>query len=367
MLDDKWENKTLDYNLKKYPWNTWVLSAIKEQFPSTTSLENIHENLKIEELHEVCIYVQDLFKTKLWMERLSSFANEYIPSLIENKDFLIKRQPTLNLVVPDQERIGRRLPFHQGIFYDNGRGQGTIWMPLTDSYESNAMWIISTKESRSLTKKVIKEKWNLEKFEKECLKVAFPVTLSPGQAHLFNQESIHGNINNTTGKTRMAIDWHVLPEGEEYHRRLPGGFFRHPDDYTSLKEQKLVYDNAVCYVSNNHSLSVNWPKNFQRSIIESYLNDVKLKNIGYQFENEFLDHLPILSYLIEQPVTNLVLSSIYALPSDCESILKKALFNEITLHFANERLTVSNDSDISLVNKYRNWGVPKKGKYSWEE
>ena len=153
-MNENFENKTLEYDLEAYPWDIWVLEELQKEYPSVTSLENIHNEIPEEEIFEVCIFVQDLFKTERWMRNLSRFAKRYISPLLD-EDFLIKRQPTLNLVVPDQERLGRRLPFHQGIFYDNGRGQGTIWMPLTKSFGSNAMWIINTEESRRLTKKVI--------------------------------------------------------------------------------------------------------------------------------------------------------------------------------------------------------------------
>ena len=364
-MNQNFENKTLEYDLEAYPWDIWVLEEIKKEFPSVTSLENIHNEIPEEEIFEVCIFVQDLFKTERWMRNLSRFAKRYISPLLD-EDFLIKRQPTLNLVVPNQERLGRRLPFHQGIFYDNGRGQGTIWMPLTKSFGSNAMWIINTEESRQLTKKVIEEQWDVSTFEKHCMKLAYPVELDVGQAHLFNQESIHGNINNTTEVTRMALDWHVLPKGGEFHRRLPGGFFRHPDDYSSTKVEVASNNRVIGYVSNNHDLSIHWPKNFQRAIMDNYMQDRNLVNLGYQFENEFLDHLPILSHLFESQPNGIVLSSIYALPKDCEELLEKAVFNEVILYFANEHLTVKTFEDLDRVVMYRNWGVPKKGKYSWE-
>ena len=364
-MNQHFENKTLEYDADAYPWDLWVLDELKKEFSNISSLENIHNEIPEDQIFDICIYVQDLFKTESWMRNLSRFAKRYISPLLD-EDFLIKRQPTLNLVVPDQERLGRRLPFHQGIFYDNGRGQGTIWMPLTRSYSSNAMWIINTEQSRQLTKKVIDEAWDLDTFEKECLKLAYPVELDVGQAHLFNQESIHGNINNTTDVTRMALDWHVLPKGEEFHRRLPGGFFRHPDDYSSTRTVISANNRVIGYVSNNHDLSISWPKNFQRAIINNYIQDHNLINLGYQFENEFLNHLPILSHLFESQPNGIVLCSIYALPDDCEDLLEKAVLNNITLYFANEQLTVKTLEDLDRVVMYRNWGVTKKGPYSWE-
>ena len=366
-MNENWENKTLEYDITKYPWNDWVLEEIKKLFPRVEELDTIHEYIDEKEIFSLCVSIQQLFMYDLtWMKRLSNFAKEYIPPLIDHQDFLIKRNPTLNLVVPNQQSIGRRLPFHQGIFYDNGRDHGTIWMPLTESFDTNAMWIINTDESKEITKKVIKNNWNLKKFEEECLKVAYPVTLSPGQAHLFNQESIHGNVNNTTNKTRMAFDWHVLPKGGEYHRRLPGGFFRHPDDYSQNLKQDYSQKRYITYLSNNHSMSIDWPKNFQRAIIDNYLDECKITNNAYHFENEFLDHMPILDHFLEEKIDGIVMCSIYQLPSDCEQLLQKALKNRVTLHFANERLVIESVDDINKIIMYRNWGTPKKDKYSWE-
>ena len=100
--------------------------------------------------------------------------------------------------------------------------------------------------------------------------------------------------------------------------------------------------------------------------MDNYMRDRNLVNLGYQFENEFLDHLPILSHLFESQPNGIVLSSIYALPEDCEDLLEKAVFNEVILYFANEHLTVKTFEDLDRVVMYRNWGVHKKGKYSWE-
>ena len=68
------------------------------------------------------------------------------------------------------------------------------------------MWMLDLDISREITKRVLAEKWSLERFEEECLKYAWPVTLKPGQSHLFFQEHIHGNRNNKEGYTRVSMD-----------------------------------------------------------------------------------------------------------------------------------------------------------------
>ena len=365
----EWENKTLEYNLKKYNWPKHVLELIQELYPKVKSLEKIHLSLSPAEFSEVTLHVQNSFSQIKYMKLFDNFAKEYLQSKIGGKKYLIKRQATLNLVVPNQVKIKRKLPFHQGIFYNNGRGQRTIWMPITKAENTNSMYIANLQNSRVLTKRVIKEQMSLEQFEKECLKISKPVNLNPGHAHLFHQEHIHGNVNNETGYTRMAIDWHILIEGEEYGNRLPGGFFRAPGDY----EQDITvnYDNKsfITYVSNNSKFDKYIPLIFQRKVIDEYCNHKEIKNLGIQFENEHLNWLPILEYYIKQKPHGIVLCSMYSLPDNSQSrnyLLNLALKNKVELHFANEYCKLTNYKDLKKINFYLNFAKYKKGKHSWE-
>jgi hypothetical protein len=361
-LQQNFNNSTLEYNLSKYDWPSVILEIIKEKYPIVTELETIHLHLSPAELSDVTKIVQDNFLTERLSKMIDGFAQEYISPLIGDSKYLIKRQPTLNLVIPNQSKIGRRLPFHQGIFYDNGRGQGTIWMPLTSCYDSNTMWVVDLEPSRALTKQVIEHKWAVEDFEVECLKHAYPVTLTPGKAHLFGQEIIHGNIENKTDITRMAIDWHILVEGEEYHRRYPGAFFRLPGDYTQTKaaDTNKTY---VCYLSNNTDFDRDIGKHPQRCTVEHYTNSQGIKHNGYQFENEYLNHLPIFEHLLTQDIDCLVVFSMYSINDE---LLEKALKLGKEIHFANEYLIMSTAEDLEKILTYKNFGVTKKGKLSFE-
>ena len=61
--------------------------------------------------------------------------------------------------------------------------------------------------------------------QEEFMKYSTPVNLTPGQACLFSQANIHGNIPNETGVTRVSIDYRVLERGGQFHRKIPGGYF----------------------------------------------------------------------------------------------------------------------------------------------
>ena len=356
-------NNTLNYDLSQFNWPKLVLEKIQSKYPAVQNLEYIHNLLSPRQIFDITSLIQNSFLEQEWSEMLDKFAETYIAPLLDGQRYLIKRQPTLNIVIPNQEAVGRRLPFHQGIFYDNGRGQGTIWMPLTRCYDSNSMWIAGLEDSRKLTKIAIEEKLSAEVFDLYSTLESIPVTLEPGQAHLFSQEHIHGNINNLTDITRFAIDWHVLIEGEEYHNRLPGAFFRMPGDYVT----DIHVDNSksfLCYLSNNSEFDKQLSKHVQRCTIEKYMQQHDIVPNGWQFENEYLTHLPIFQYLLDQNIDCILVLSMYSISDD---LLQEAIDAGKEIHFANEYMCIKTQEDLDKILQYKNFAVKKKGKLSFEE
>jgi sporadic carbohydrate cluster protein (TIGR04323 family) len=357
---ENFQNKTLEYDLVKYPWNDWILETIQKINPRVKDMTTINTLITPEEAWEIQEFVQESFKDITYQKRFEAFAEQYGPQLLGTSDYLIKRQPTLNLVIPNQVSLKRRLPFHQGIWYNNGTGMRTIWMPITPTYDSNSMYVIDHIESKKITQETMDNKWSLEEFEAVCVQHARPVNLVPGQAHLFHQEHIHGNINNTTGKCRLAIDWHLLPKGLPHNRRLPGGFFKLPGDYGEV--QDLPKDGRyVGYVGNNTNFDFKIPQRFQRSIIDQYCAEIGIRTVGYQFESEGLVWMPILEHYIEQKPTGIVLNSIYSLPDDEDRrkfLLNKALDLGVMLIFATEVLVMKTEHDIDKINKYFEYYIP---------
>lgn len=361
---DNWENKTLNYDLERYNFPQWVLKVIQEKYPSVSDLSIIHNVVPSSDLVILTDSVQQSFGSDEFSKMIDDFAEEYIKPLINNNRYLIKRFPTLTLVVPNQQKLGRRLHFHQGVFYNNGRGQGTIWMPMTPCYDTNSMWIVDYDNSKHITKKAVKGKISQKRFEKMSIDKAFPVTLEPGQAHLFHQEHIHGNLNNETEVTRMTIDWHVLVKDEEFGGRYPGGFFRLPRDY---KQEKVKTTNATIYLSNNSSFDKHIPLHMQRNYIANYCKENDIKYSGYTFENEHLEHLPIFGDLIQEK-QDIIMLSIHSLPDNEELrkyYLDMAIENNIDILFVNELMKLSKDS-INKINTYLEFGYKQKGLYSWE-
>jgi sporadic carbohydrate cluster protein (TIGR04323 family) len=368
-LQKHWNNDTLNYDLEKFNWPKWALNVIQEVAPHIKELETLHKHLKPHEIVKVANYVQAACGRRDFMENFDEFAAEYVPQRIDNKKYMIQRYGTLRVVVPDQAKQNRRLWFHQGIFVGNGRGCRTIWTPFTEARDTNTMWILDLDISREITKKVLKEKWSLDKFEKKCLRHARPVNLSPGQSHLFFQEHLHGNVNNDEGYTRVSLDMRILIEGEEYGRRWPGGFMRLPGDYDSTVNIDYTNKTFVTYASWSSAYSQPIPLPLQRESIEKYCVKNKISYNDYLTDNEFMDWQPALEHYIKLRPDGIVLHSIYCLTDDTkrrQELLELALENQVELHFANELIKLQDKKDLEKIQTYLNFAPAKKDLHVWE-
>jgi sporadic carbohydrate cluster protein (TIGR04323 family) len=369
-LQEHWDNNTLNYDLEKYNWPAWALSVIQEVAPQIKELETMHEFLTPAEIVRVGNHVQNACTRRDFMERFDEFAASIVPQRIGNKRYMIQRQGTLRVVIPNQAKVGRRLAFHQGIFVGNGRGCRTIWTPFTEAKGTNTMWMLDLDISRELTKRVLAEKWDLNRFEDECIKHAWPVTLKPGQSHLFFQEHIHGNKNNEEGYTRVSMDMRILIEGEEWGRRLPGGFMRLPGDYEVADVMDYTGKSFITYAGWNSVFSKNIPLPMQRAIIEPYCVKNKIAYTSYEFENEHMDWQPGLEFYIKERPDGIVLCSMYSLTDDIDrrrEILQLAVDLGVELHFANELVSIKSQNDLEKLEIYLNFAVAKKDPYVWEQ
>jgi len=354
-------NDILNYDLEKYNFPKWALNRIWNLYPDIESLETIHFHVPINKLGALQKYVSDGCETPEFMEMLDNFLTEYITPLVDGKEFLIQRFGTLRVVIPNQVKAGRILNYHQGIFVGNGTGLRTIWTPFTKTWGNNSMHMLDYDTSVDITRRSINEKWSQEYLNDYSESKSHHIKLDPGQSWLFNQELIHGNVNNDTGITRVSMDLRIMIKGENYGRKYPGQYFRIPFDW-KLDRTKDSIDNTqsfVSYVGWNSQYSKHLPMILQRSFMDKYLKKHDIKINDYHQENEYLDHQPNLQYLLGT-VKNVVMLSIYCLPDKVEDrhkIYEVALSNKCLLHFAQEDIIINNQDDIDLIEKYLNWGT----------
>lgn len=344
-----WDNQTVNYNLQEHDWPEFWLAKAKEIYPQINSLEKVHEVLSASEIVQLGSQLQKLCATDEFIDRIDKYYNSIVPSRIDADDWMIQRYFTVRIVIPNQAKTGRLLQFHKDEWTGNGLGIYTLWTPITKAYETNSMQIMSREDSAMITNECYKEQWSFDKLQAEAQPLCYPVTLEPGQAHLFQQDHIHGNVNNETDITRWSMDGRILPKGGDYHRKLPGGYFRfigEKQDTRNINPDKKF----ISYAGWNSSWSGGIPLPMQRATINEYCKTNNIQINDYQFENEFLDWYPALEqFITSYNIDAIVLCSIYSLPEDLsrtQQILQSAVDNNVELHFANELCTVRERHDI---------------------
>ena len=351
-LDPRWDNQTLEYDLEKHNWPEFWLGVAKEKFPQIKTLETVHKVLDATELVELGRHLQDTCGEERFIKKVDAYYSECVPDLLDGEEWMLQRFFTIRMVIPNQAKEGRLLAFHQGIWVGNGLGLRTIWTPFTKCYGNNSMQIMGWEESDELTKRCYDEKMSYDELQGECAKHCFPVTLEPGQAHLFQQHHIHGNFNNDTDITRWSMDGRVLPKGGHYHRKLPGGYFRFIGERDDIREIDST-KKWISYAGWNTEWTKELPLPMQRAIISQYCDKHGIKINDYQFENEYVDWLPGLEkFITGYGIDAIVLCSINSLPQDPfrrHTLLQLAVDNNVELHFANELCSVRVQDDIKHI------------------
>ncbi len=363
---DQFNVGTLEYDLDRYPLDQWVLKRVQERGYEIDNLNRLHEVLDVRDMPALTKGLIKETVTGEFRDMIESLIDEYICPIL-NTDLAIQRFPNIRIVLPD--RPDMILPFHQGIWVGNGLNIGTVWLPLSPAFDTNSMQIIDLETSKKLTINATEGRWSRERMQDEFMKHAKPANLNPGQACLFSQANIHGNIPNETGITRMSIDYRVLERDGQFHRKIPGGYFVvNETGNAGMDIEPINYPDRVIisYNENNTRITQGIPIYLQRLAMRDYCLDRDIQFRYEQVELEGLKHCPILMGVLEHDqADDVILFSIYALPEDPDyrkDILDAALENGVVLHFINELEVMQNEADREHIEEVlgfsRNFSSP---------
>ncbi len=122
--------------------------------------------------------VQDLYRR---------FVASFAPEVLGTTDFCFQRVPTFRVHFPGNVAVGS---FHTDGDYNHGQGEVNFWVPFTQTWDSNSVWIerdLGAGDHR-------------------------PAELSPGEVLVFDAVNwSHGNKINETGRTRVSFDFRCIP------------------------------------------------------------------------------------------------------------------------------------------------------------
>lgn len=361
-----WDANVVDYDTEQFPFDKWVLQRINNHGHSVKDLTTLHETIDPPSLYKLTkILCADTNQPEF-----QRMVRDFVRDVVVPKGNLEKPvavQRFLNVRIMQPAKPQGIFPFHTGLLYGHGPASRSIWMPLTDVSAqqdmSASMQIIGIKRSRELVQEAIDNRYSIDTMTDKFGAESWPLEMKPGNVCFFTQENIHGNFVNTTGKTRVSIDFRVAEAkyGNMLARKIAGGYFSIIPDSAAdepadtLSPVKPSFHNGkpnVLYLANATPMTDGAPVHLQRYMVLDYC---QRNNIAYEFEYFELDamsHLPTLQHAVEQVKSNVVLYSIYSLPPNREfrkHIVDAALNNGVVLHFVNENVRIQDKLDQQKI------------------
>ena len=180
------------YNLLKI--YTQELTLLHKSLPKSlvpdevVSVKN-DQNLSI---YKILYQIDEGYDLKLKKEN-SGFLNvfdefvSYISKNIFKEELIYQSRPTLRVNFPGNKAVG---DWHRDREYNHPLEEINVWVPITKSINTNAIWIES-------------------EFDKNDYS---PVNVDYGQFIMFDSGLKHGNKLNTENKTRISFDFRVIPK-----------------------------------------------------------------------------------------------------------------------------------------------------------
>ena len=353
--DTRWDNKSLSYDKEEHDWSEFFLESVRELKPALDKLENIHLHFKTTELITLRKHLEKLTRSKEFSSRLDRFFKEYITPQLDVEDYMIQSTCGIRIVVPDQEQLGRLLSFHTGYWTGYSNSMGTVWIPLTEAYDSNSMQVVSWNDSIEIMEKIHREKLSLDDIQSLCLDKSYPVNLSVGECWLFNQGHLHGNINNTTGITRVSFDARYALLDGEFGPRRAGSFYRYPGTFHDIDKNKIKKGLWVVFVDQNSDYIGETPHYMIREFLLNFAKGLSIEISEWSNEYWYCTWMPkFRDFVNKDTLSGIILPSIHAFSCDYElrlELFETSIKNGQQLIFADENLLIKTQSDLENVEK----------------
>ncbi len=327
------------------------IETIKNKLCDSIGISNF------EKFHEILdekdsITDGDLFKifSKIDLKIIDEYIHSIVQPILGDKEYLIQKIPNMRIVIPNQDKKGQLLFWHQGIWVGNGYGMRTIWTPLTLSQNSNSLHMADQESSISTTTQFYNENWDYEKLSEKCEEICTPRNMKFGEALLFCQENLHGQRPNITETTRVSFECRILLKNGDFMHKLPGSYFRKPFVYYGIPEKK--YENAII-VPQYDGPYFDKDTQFAQTIL---MNDY-IKNIDIDIKSKCIDlvttHCSYTKFLSKyKHYKNFVFPSLFSFRT---TDLIELFQNDSIFHFASEDLVCDSDETKELALYYRNF------------
>jgi hypothetical protein len=176
----------INYSIEKYPFR-----EIIEEILETSNLEKIH----FIETYEKFIKGTD--QSTVWHKKYYSNLGKFLPTYLEFIYDVVKPTFGENIVFQKVPTFRTHLVNNLGVFqfhrdrdYAHNREERNFFLPFTDAYLTNTIWVESEEDKKDYS----------------------PMNTLYGQVVKWNGNSLmHGSKQNNTLNTRVSVDFRCIP------------------------------------------------------------------------------------------------------------------------------------------------------------
>lgn len=269
--------------------------------------------------------------------------------------FRFQRKPGIRIHLPNVLTV----QFHTDEWYGHGADVVNFWMPLTDAFDSNTLFIASLEDSLVEVQRLEAEKATINS---DLAKIAGPLLSGYGKLHVFNARCVHGSQTNCTGQTRVSIDFRVLPAGADAGLKSIDEYYTQLETFLSESACGLAADKefrACSYLFGAHGFTRHVGTANQRLVCAYFAKQHDIVILAEETEIRTMQHHPTLLALAEgsgsHSFNTMLLFSVFCLPADSNDrlrIYRTAIERGVTMFFANERLRLDSEQDIERIEQH---------------
>ena len=181
------------------------LQYLKKNSISVDDLSKLHEYIEIKDLNQLRLgFFNEVNKNEDFNARYLKLGFNNLTNLV-GTELASNKNVNFSLQLPGD--TSSKLSIHSDTFSGESEYQINLWVPLTNSYETNSMFIFNPKFSKSVTDNLSEyEELGIEMLLEKNKEDYVFLNVPYGKGLIFTPTCLHGNIRNDTDSTRVSFN-----------------------------------------------------------------------------------------------------------------------------------------------------------------